>query len=261
MVERDMKNNIAMDYDIPTYRVPQGLRVYAIGDIHGHLAGLDAMHEAISRDLLERSPEAVHIVYLGDYIDRGPAGRGVIERLMERRDRGDGIEKTFLMGNHESAVFEFMEDPLGCDWLKYGGIDTLADYGITFEGEIPLPAEKERAAEAMRRAIPQEHFAFLQGLSLSRAVGDYLFAHAGIDPEKPLGKQTKRDLTAIRQPFLSWHERPDFRPFEKKIVHGHTVSDEPVIRPHRIGVDTGHFKGGKLSAAVIEGDAVRFLQV
>jgi serine/threonine protein phosphatase 1 len=251
-----MKKNVERSYEIPP-----GLRVYAIGDIHGHLAALDAMHEAISMDLLARPPESAHIVYLGDYIDRGPDGRGVIERLIERRDRGDGIPKTFLKGNHEAAVFEFMDDPLGSDWLKYGGMDTLASYGIRFESAIALPAEAERAAEFMREAIPRAHFEFLQALSLSLVIGDYFFAHAGVDPAKPLDRQSERDLTCIRQPFLSWHESPVFRPLSHRVVHGHSVSEAPVIRPHRIGVDTGHFAGGPLSAAVLEGREVRFLQV
>ena len=246
---------------IPNYGILSGWRVYAIGDVHGHLAGLDRMHEAIARDILAGEPEKVHIIYLGDYIDRGPHNAAVIDRLIERQMRGDGITKTFLRGNHELALFEFMDDPLGCDWLKYGGLDTLANYGIRFEGGMPLPAEAERAAEAMRDAIPREHFEFLRGLELSVTLGETLFVHAGVDPFKPLAAQTQRDMTAIRQPFLSWHEHPEFRPLEKMVVHGHSVSEKPVIRPHRIGVDTGLFKGGKLSAAVLEGQTVRFLQV
>lgn len=251
-----MKKNV-----LPDYGIPKGLRVYAIGDIHGHLGQLDKLHAAISADLLNAPPEAVHILYLGDYVDRGPANRGVIDRLIERKGRGDGITKSFLKGNHESAIFEFMEDPVGSDWLRYGGLDTLRDYGIAFEGGVPLPAEKERAAEKMRTAIPQAHFEFFETLEVAVEIGDYLFVHAGVDPRKRLSEQTVRDLTCIREPFLSWHLHPEFKPLEKKIVHGHSVYAAPEIQPHRVSVDTGCFKGGKLTAGVFEGTSVRFLQV
>jgi serine/threonine protein phosphatase 1 len=250
-----MKKNV-----VPDYGIPKGLRVYAIGDIHGHLAQLDKLHEAISVDLLTMPPEEVHIVYLGDYIDRGPANRGVIERLIERKARGDGITKSFLKGNHESAVFEFMEDPVGSDWLRYGGLDTLRDYGIFFEGGVPLPAEKERAAKKMCTAVPQEHFEFFSTLEVAVEIGDYLFVHAGVDPRKKFSEQTERDLTCIREPFLSWHLQDDFKPLEKKVVHGHSAYAAPENQPHRVSLDTGCFKGGKLTAGVFEGTSVRFLQ-
>ena len=243
------------------YYLPDGLRVYAIGDVHGHLDALKQMHELISQDLLKGAPDSVHIVYLGDYIDRGPDSRGVIDYLMERRDRGDGIAKSFIKGNHETALFEFMKSPLSHDWLRYGGIETLASYGVKFEQDVPLPAEKERAAELMRTAIPAEHFEFFEALELSVGLGDYLFAHAGIDPYKLLDQQTEKDFTRIREPFLSWHLREDYEPLDMKVVHGHSLYPEPEDQPHRVSVDTGRYEGGPLTAAVIEADQVRFLQV
>jgi serine/threonine protein phosphatase 1 len=245
----------------PQYHIPEGLRVYAIGDIHGHLESLIRMHEEISRDLIHAPPEATHIVYLGDYIDRGPDGRGVIEFLIARKGRGDGLPKTFLKGNHEAALYEFMHDPLNEQWLKYGGLDTLQSYGITFDSPVPLPAEKERAAEKLKNVFPKSHFEFFESLELSIDIGGYRFAHAGVDPFIDFNAQTEKELTRIRQPFLSWHEHPEYKPFPKKLVHGHSVSKMPIDYPHRIGVDTGLYKGGLLTAAVLERDTVRFIQV
>jgi len=244
------------------YGLETGLRVYAIGDIHGHADALSRMHEAISADLLHAPPERAHIVYLGDYIDRGPENRAVLDTLIARRDRGDGIPKTFLAGNHERAALEFLRgDPAGDDWLKWGGIDTLENYGISVPKGAYTPTEREDIARHFRAVFPPHHLAFLQNLPLSQSIGDYLFAHAGVDPRKPLTAQTERDLTMIREPFLSWHTHEAYAPLEKKVVHGHSVEPAPQNLPHRIGVDTGLYKGGPLTAAVLEGVEVRFLQV
>lgn len=246
---------------LPNYAIPKGMRVYAIGDLHGHLLALDAMHEAISADLLDNPPDEVQIVYMGDYIDRGPESRGVVERLIERKYRRDGIGKIFLTGNHELAMFDFMADPVGSDWLKYGGMKTLANYDITFENDVPLPGECERAVKMMKRMIPEKHLTFLKYLSPIAEIGDYLFVHAGIDPRKAVSQNTLRDLTTVRKPFLKWDEDARFVPLSHKIVHGHSVSEKPENKPHRIGVDTGCYQGGKLTAAVLEGTKVRFIQV
>lgn len=243
------------------YKTPDNMRIYAIGDIHGYLDLLDQMHEAIMFDLVDGAPENVHIVYLGDYVDRGPNSAGVIERLIERRDRGDGVPKTFIMGNHEIAMMGFVHDPEGHDWLNYGGIQTLASYGITFENDTILPSEYVLAAEKMRRQIPVKHLEFLSQSKLSLILGDYIFAHAGINPLKPIEGQTQNELTFIREPFLNWHKDPAFKPFSHKVVHGHTPSEAPENLPHRIGVDTGAYESGVLSCAVLEGADVRFIQV
>lgn len=243
------------------YSIPDNLRVYAIGDVHGHLAPLKAMHEQISNDLIKNPVDQVHIVYLGDYIDRGPDSAAVIEYLIERKARGDGIKKSFLMGNHEMALFEFMEEPFGHDWLSYGGLETLTSYGIAFKGGVPLPSEIEAVPAQMREKLPEAHVQFYEALELSVTIGDYMFVHAGVDPSRDLEKQDPVVLACIRQPFLSWHEDKDYQPLAKKIVHGHTVSAEPCVRPHRVGLDTGLYKGGPLTAGVFEGQDVRFLQV
>lgn len=237
------------------YFIPAGLRVYAIGDVHGYAGLLRAMHEAIARDLAEDSADEAHIVHLGDYVDRGPDSKGVIDVLMVARDLDDGVVRHFLRGNHEDGMFEFMDDPLHAAWLKWGGVETLASYGIAFDGDV------ERAAAALRASISGEHLAFYDGLALSHEIGDYFFAHAGVDPFKPFDAQTRKDLTRIRQPFLSWHKEADYVPLARRVVHGHTIAKEPIERPHRVGVDTGAYEHGVLTAAVLEGGDVRFLQV
>jgi serine/threonine protein phosphatase 1 len=221
------------------------------------------MHERIAADLLESPPQEAEIVYLGDYIDRGPDSRGVIELLIGRAGRGDGIGKTFLLGNHEHGMLEFMRDPysdLGSIWLDWGGRETLESYGFTLP-PVVLPTEREDLGQGLARALPPSHRAFLEGLSTQAMLGDYLFAHAGVDPRKPLDQQALSDLTFIREPFLSWHLDPLYKPLPRKVVHGHTIAEEPQNLPHRVGVDTGAYAGGPLSCAVLEGESVRFLQV
>ena len=245
----------------PTYSLPENLRIYAIGDVHGHLDALERMHDSIATDLArDEYPGQVHIVYLGDYVDRGPDSKGVIEYLISRRDRRDGIGKSFLKGNHEAAIFDFLKDPNSTEWLKYGGLETLRSYGVDLP-DIPVPGEVEWAAQVFARVMPPAHLAFLKSLELSVSFGDYLFAHAGVDPTKPLSAQTEQDLTMSRQPFLSWYKDPLYQPLEKKVVHGHSISKEPIIRPHRIGVDTGLYEGGALTSLVLQGAEARFLQV
>ena len=248
------------------YTVPENMRIYAIGDLHGYADLLDKMHAAIVADASDGAandaPGDVRIVYLGDYIDRGPDTKGVIDLLIESRDRDDGFKKTFLKGNHEAGMYEFMDDPVHARWLNWGGIETLASYGIVFDDPTDISAEQKiEAADAMRRDIPSVHFEFLESLELSATFGDYFFAHAGVDPLKGVDEQAEDDLTRIRQPFLSWHENLLYKPFDKRVVHGHTPSNEPIERPHRIGVDTHAYESGVLTAVVLEGEDVRFLSV
>lgn len=243
------------------YRIPKGLRVYAVGDVHGHLSLLQEIDDAILSDVAGNPPEAAHIVYMGDYIDRGPDSRGVIDYLIARQKSDDGVGKTFLRGNHEDGMFAFMDDPYGQAWLKWGGIETLASYGVVFDEAASYARESERVARALMEAMPDEHAAFFDALVLSEVFGDYFFAHAGVDPVKGFDAQERKDLTRMRQPFLSWHQHSDYRPLEKRVVHGHTISKEPVVQPHRVGVDTGAYAHGVLTAGVFEGEHVRFLQV
>ena len=242
------------------FAVPEGTRVYAIGDVHGHLLALERMHEAISADLIKTQYAGqVHMVYMGDYIDRGPDSRGVLSELVARLGRKDGIQRTFLQGNHEAMMQEFLRAPGGIsggDWLQHGGVEAMKSYGLEFDSDLPIPSEYAVAAKTLARIMPESHRSFLSSLAGAIEIGEYFFAHAGVDPKKKLAAQEFHDLAFIREPFLSWN-----KPLEKMVVHGHSIVPEPEILPHRIGIDTGVYQpGGKLSAGVFEGNTVRFLK-
>lgn len=242
------------------FSLPAGLRVYAIGDIHGYLSALDNMHEAIDADLKQgEPPKKVMIVYMGDYVDRGPDSSGVLSRLVEYKQRDDGITRVFLTGNHEVGMLEFIRNShSGGDeaWLGWGGFETLLSYGVPYILKTFYNNEGEEAARRLKACIPAEHMDFLNTLEPCFRIGGFFFAHAGVDPLASLGDQSLHDLTFMREPFLSWDQ-----PLECVVVHGHTITREPVVKPHRIGIDTGLYQGGRLTAAVIEGQHLRFLQV
>lgn len=240
-----------------SFHTPKGLRIYAIGDVHGHLDPLIDMHDKIAADLLESPPMAAHIVYLGDYIDRGPDSKGVLDYLIARRDRGDGIEKTFLMGNHEAACYRFLkaDNPYKAkSWIKWGGQETLQSYGINLAYEDDEKRYYEVQKE-FKSIIPQSHLAFKNDLEGLIQLGDYVFAHAGIHPDYKLEDQKKGHVISIREPFLEFEGTLPFC-----VVHGHTIAPVPEVKSHRIGIDTGLYAGGALTCAVLEESAVRFLQ-
>jgi serine/threonine protein phosphatase 1 len=234
--------------------VPDGVRVYAIGDIHGRLDLLRALHDKIQRDFEARPPEDCVLVYLGDYVDRGPDSKGVISALI--RGAPFQAETHYLKGNHEDALLTFLEDPgFMRMWRDYGGLETLASYGV----KVPQSAADEDWINEVHykfsAALPKTHLAFLQGLKHSHTVGDFYFTHAGVRPGVPLDEQQAADQLWIREPFLTSR-----RFHGKMIVHGHTPQEQPVIKTNRIGVDTGAYITGALTAVVIEGTTFRFLQ-
>lgn len=234
-----------------TYRVPTGVRVYAIGDIHGCLAELTRLIEAIRADCRDFAGDT-HLVFVGDFVDRGPDSAGVLE-LMVSEDL-PGHSRRFLMGNHEEAMLEVIDGDAESisGWLRYGGAQTLESYGIG-RGEIyrlgiDLPTR-------IREVVPQAHVDFLRRLEDQVRIGDYLFVHAGIRPGTPLDEQERFDLRWIRNEFLD----DDETDHGVMVVHGHTIASEPEVRRNRIGIDTGCFSSGCLTALVLEGDARRFL--
>ena len=230
-------------------------RAYAIGDIHGRRDLLVRLHETIMAEIVRVPLETqIQIVYLGDYVDRGPESRQVINALLATRI--PGVETVHLLGNHEQALLDFLSKPeTGPGWLFYGGDATLASYGITVHPMAPrTPDLLARLARALTDAMPAEHLAFLNGLSLSHENGDYFFVHAGIDPKRPLDRQDPQDLIWIRDGFTNSN-----RYHGKVVVHGHTIAPEPVMRPNRIGIDTGAYVSGKLTCLVLEGTECRFL--
>jgi len=225
---------------------PAGQTAYVVGDVHGRLDLLDQLLERIDSDIAERRPEQALIVFLGDLIDRGPDSAGVVERL--RTYRRDGVRTVFLLGNHEEVVLRILggEAQLIPGWLRFGGAQCLRSYG----GEpqrIALLGD-EAAVEAIRSVIPAEHVEFLRGFADTCRFGDYLFVHAGIRPGVELDQQTQLDLRWIREPFLADETDHGF-----VVIHGHTIRPEIDERPNRIGIDTGAYATGVLTALVIDG--------
>ena len=232
-------------------RLPAGVRIYAIGDIHGRVDLLDEVLKRIDADV-ERNPVSVAIeVYLGDYIDRGPASQQVIDRLVARNRTFRAI---FLKGNHEAYLTGFMTNPAVLDeWQHFGGLETLRSYGIA--PQISISADVQaKLTDAFRQALPTSHRRFFDNLRLSFTCGDYFFVHAGVRPGIPLTKQREEDLLWIRQEFLLCEEE-----FSKIIIHGHTPMSEPEIRTNRINIDTGAYATGRLTCLKLEDDRIEFI--
>jgi serine/threonine protein phosphatase 1 len=241
------------DLDQPS--LPQGQLLYAVGDIHGRLDLLERMLDLIAQDAREReSVRQKALVFLGDYVDRGPDSRGVVERLI--RDPLRGFDTHFLKGNHEAILLDFLKEPLRLDhWLMNGGDATMLSYGVDVERLERLGAPPEIWRNTLADALPESHLRFFRQLALSVSFGDYLFVHAGVRPGVPLGAQSEADLVWIRAPFLESGER-----FGKIVVHGHTPGREPVTRPNRIGIDTGAVFTGRLTALKLQDGSRDFLQ-
>jgi serine/threonine protein phosphatase 1 len=239
----------------PEPSVRAGTRTYAIGDIHGRADLLARLHDMITREIAS-TPDSlrVEVVYLGDYVDRGTDSRTVLDLLIGHPI--ENAETVTLLGNHEQAMLTFLEKPEGgASWIYYGGDATLASYGIAVDPMAPRTKELLiSCAEKLKQAIPTEHLAFLSALKLTHENGDYLFAHAGIDPKRPLDQQDKLDIIWIREAFT---ESAKF--CGKIVVHGHTIAAEPVVRANRIGIDTGAYISGRLTCLVLEGTKRRFL--
>jgi serine/threonine protein phosphatase 1 len=231
---------------------PENMLIYAIGDVHGRLDLLRAMHKRIADEIEQERPADWRIVHLGDYVDRGPNSRGVIHRLATMQAYDERI--VTLAGNHDICFIEFLQDVRQSGMFKhYGGIDTARSYGVEFaDGDREFARNHERLVEAM----PPEHIAFFLSLRYSLELGDFFFCHAGIRPGVPLDDQSLDDLVWIRGEFLASRAL-----HPKVIVHGHTPVPVPELLANRINVDTGAFKTGILSAVRIEGRDVRVLDV
>ncbi len=234
--------------------VPDGTRIYAIGDVHGRLDLLRLLHDSILAHAAYAPAARKVMVYLGDYVDRGPESREIIDLLLA--GPLPGFETVYLKGNHEDFMLEFLDDPgIGPSWLFNGGEATLESYGLAAKLTAPRSARDILATqEAFAAALPANHLKFLRGLRLSHVVGDYLFVHAGIRPGLALSTQNPHDLMWIREEFLDSADRHD-----KFVVHGHTITWEPHIAPNRIGIDTGAFVSGVLTCLVLEGTTRDFL--
>lgn len=232
---------------------PKGHRAYVVGDVHGRLDLLDEMLGKVEADDQSRARARTSVIFLGDLIDRGPDSAGVLERL--RAYRPAFAIPHFILGNHEEILLRLLDGEAGpfANWLAFGGSECARSYGLDPEELRRVPADE--AVEHLRRAVPQAHAAFLRSFVDSVTFGSYLMVHAGIRPGIALDEQTQRDLRWIRSPFLETGGDFGFT-----VVHGHTISEQVEVRPNRIGIDTGAYATGVLTALVLEGTDRSFLQ-
>jgi serine/threonine protein phosphatase 1 len=232
-------------------RVAGGLRLYAIGDVHGCNDALGAVHGAIATDLVWRPVADHRIIHVGDYTDRGPDSAGVVERLVELTAREPRV--LCLRGNHDQKLLDFLANPAEAApaFFSFGGKTTLKSYQVGGRGQ-----NYDGLGRQLAQKMPAAHRAFLAGLPYSVRFGDYFFCHAGIRPGVALEAQTADDLMWIRDEFLG-----DTRDYGVVVVHGHTVTEtrQPEIKPNRIDIDTGAVFGGPLTCLVLEGSEMRFL--
>ncbi len=242
----------------PAAKFPDGRVGYAVGDIHGRADLLSALLRKLedSAEGDKREGGEPIVVFLGDYVDRGPNSSAAIDLLLQQRPRG--FERRYLKGNHEQMMLDFIATPLANRaWLLQGGAETLSSYGVT--PPSPLNASDDdwtAAAAQLKAAIPPAHTAFIDALERYVALGDYAFVHAGIDASRTLEKQTDDDLFWAREAFIASKRR-----FSHRVVHGHTPVDRPYADHRRVAVDTGAYASGVLTAARFEGEDVSFVSV
>ena len=237
----------------PKPRIPNGHRIYAIGDIHGRDDLLGDLLARIEEDSHARGTARLVLVFLGDLIDRGPSSAAVVERL--RTYRPPEARLVFLSGNHEEVLLRILdgEARLIPDWLKFGGAECSASYGV--DPDRLRRMAPRRAVDMVRSAIPPAHISFLRDFDDTFRAGDYLFVHAGIRPGVPIEDQLQGDLRWIREPFLS--DRADHGFI---VVHGHTIRAKVEEFHNRIGIDTGAYRTGILTALGLERDERWFVQ-
>jgi serine/threonine protein phosphatase 1 len=242
-----LHDDIMTDFLPAPATLPAGQRIYAIGDVHGCIDRLVALHEAIAEDMAERPCAETTLVHLGDYVDRGTDSAQVVDWLLS----GPPVPATRvvnLMGNHEQMMLAAIggtDKEAASHWLNNGGADSLMSWGIA--RSVP-PTE-------WAALIPPQHLTFLRGLQFRYLNAPYLFTHAGIRPGTPLHEQTEQDMLWIREPFLS--SRADHGVV---VVHGHTPKRDPIVQRNRIAIDTGAVLGGALTCVVLEEDRIGFIQ-
>ena len=233
--------------------VPAGVRVYAIGDIHGRIDLLRRLEDQIAGHAAGNPMPHNILIYIGDYVDRGYESRAVIEHLIA--PTLPGFERVILKGNHEEFVLRFLDgDDVAAIWLVNGGRETLMSYGVMMPPGIDREEQVEEARTKFREAFPPAHKDFLDSLALTHNVGGYLFVHAGIRPGVALEAQDPADLLWIREAFLN-----STAAHGAVIVHGHTPVGEPEVENNRIGIDTGAFATGHLTCVVLDGAGHSFL--
>jgi len=243
-------------------RAPDGVRLYAVGDVHGRLDLLERLFELIDADRAAHPGRRHAELLLGDLIDRGPDSRGVVEAAL-RRQASHGL--VALRGNHDQFLLDALEKPASIAlWTMFGGIEALASYGVKMDAAFAVPgaeaagagaaAEGKALSRQLLAALPSEHRAFFEAMPLSARFGDLFCVHAGIRPGVAIEAQEPRDLMNIREPFQS-----DLRDHGVLVIHGHTPVEEPVIRANRIDIDTKAFASGRLTCLVYDGEDFDFL--
>lgn len=237
-------------------RTPSDTVIYAIGDIHGRVGLLAALHDRIAADTKQRRARHRLLVYLGDYVSRGEDSRAAVDLV--RTWLPDGFKRITLKGNHEDLLLRFLDGDLdaGRHWFDYGGLDTLRHYGVEFSGPQALDDSSVAALrDRFASALPRAHRDFFQSLRIRFHAGDYYFVHGGVHPGVPLPEQSDQDCMWIRNAFLD--SELDHGAL---IVHGHSISSQPVVRHNRIGIDTGAYRSGVLTSLVLDGTTRDFLQ-
>ncbi len=230
-------------------KAPEGMRLYAIGDVHGRLDLLTGLHERIASEIATERPADWRVVHLGDYVDRGPESRGVVELLMKLQQYDSRY--VMLAGNHDIGLVDFLMSPVQDSlFIEFGGIQTANSYGVRYQPGRSL----DHFCGELIEAIPLSHLQFLQNCAPSATFGDFFFCHAGVRPNHALDEQEAQDLMWIRKGFLDYNGL-----LEKVIVHGHTVTRDPEVLPYRVNVDTGAWKSGVLTAFCIEDDHRRLI--
>lgn len=235
--------------------VPDGTLVWAIGDVHGRYDLMVPLIDAIRADPAASAADRLTVIFLGDYIDRGPDSRAVVQHLATL-SRDESIDWRFLKGNHEEAMLNFLDDPAeGSKWCEYGGDATLASYGLQVPSMRHKPEAWAHLSADLEHKLPAAERDFLESLELSVTVGDYFFSHAGARPGQPLEKQSAEDLMWIRRTFLDSDVE-----FERIVVHGHTPERVVYADHRRIGVDTKAYASGVLTAVRLSGRDRHILQ-
>ncbi len=253
MISRFFKKRLGTR-PIDTACIPAGMRVYAIGDIHGRNDLFEQLLAQIDADEVARGPAETHIILLGDLVDRGPSSAQVIETAMTLKSAKPNTR--FLMGNHEEVFLAACRDPnteIVRFLIRIGGEATIMSYPVTRIEYLELDIQE--LADRLPSLVPEKHLKFLESFEDKIEIGDYAFVHAGVKPGQPLYGQSPKHLRWIRDEFVG--HKGDF---EKVIVYGHTISADVDEARSRIGIDTGAYESGKLTAIGIEGAQRWYLQ-
>jgi serine/threonine protein phosphatase 1 len=231
---------------------PEGTLIYAVGDIHGRIDLLEELCARIDHDMRAERANKVLEVYIGDYVDRGPASAKVVDRLIQR---GKERKTAFLRGNHEKILESFLNGKAALDhWRPIGGFETLISYGINPD-LLRYPTDDDAIRAALVARMPDTHRSFLSDLQIHFSAGAYFFVHAGVRPGVALNKQGESDCLCIREEFLESEDD-----FGCVVVHGHSPVSVPELLPNRINLDTAAYATGRLSCLKISQQGASLLE-